>query len=266
MSLIRYFALFLLFAVAILLTSALSSQPSDSSQAVSSPATCAAAVQALDEAIAQLDPVRVAWIESTLWQRASLEHLTYEAKGRYLAAPDHRFRLELMTQQGEGTTSYLAIGDGKATWEGTRNGAGPWHPVTRDEIRQPFAGVLPLLRSLRTGLTWTNREMVRRQGHVFVKLTGSVPDASDDAVSSVDALGYRGMLRESRIYLDGQSLWPHRVEWWGRPTSRGSNALLVQMEFREPNFNQSLSDEQCALEFSFPNRAPEFLAQPKSTR
>jgi hypothetical protein len=38
------------------------------------------------------------------------------------------------------------------------------------------------------------------------------------------------------------------------------------MEFREPRINQPLSHEQCALEFGFPNRMPEFLAQQKSSR
>jgi hypothetical protein len=266
MSFLRYFALFLLLALAVLLTGALGSRPSDSSQAAPLPETCAAAVHALDEAIARLDPVRVTWMESTLWQRATLGHVTYKAAGRYLTAPNHRFRLELTTRQGEGTTTYLAIGDGKANWEGIHTGKGPWQPVARDDVRQSFAGVLSFLQSLRACMTWTNREMVRRQGRVFLKLTGSMSDSPADVLFPADQSWSRGPLRESRLYLDAQTLWPHRVEWWGRPTARDSKALLVEMEFRDPRFNQPLSDERCAMEFGFPNRAREFLAQQDSAR
>jgi hypothetical protein len=251
----RYFALFLLLAVAILLTGALSSQPADTARAALSPEVCTAAVNALDEAITRLDLGHVAWLETTVWQKACFDQFTYQAEGRYLAGPDNRFRLELTTRQGNGTAIYLVVGDGKSTWEGTRFGDGSWRRVTRRSEQQGFRGVLPLLHALRSCMTWTRRETVRRQGRIFIKLTGPLLDSTADPLARPDQPLLHCPARESRLYLDAETLWPHRVEWWGRSSSQSGDALLMQMEFRDPHFNSPLSAERCAAEFSIPHAA-----------
>jgi hypothetical protein len=223
-------------------------------------------VHALDEAITRLDPARVSWLETTVWQKAGFGDFTYEADGRYLTAPKGRFRLELTTRHGSSATTYLVIGDGKAIWEGTRFDGGSWQPLTRADLQPTFGGVLPMLHALRACMTWTSRETVRRQGRIFTKLAGALSDLTAGALASSDRPWPKGLPHKARVYLDSETLWPHRVEWWGRRSLRSADALLVQMEFRDPRFNQPLSAERCTTEFSFPNSAQPFLAQQKPAR
>jgi hypothetical protein len=42
-----------------------------------------------------------------------------------------------------------------------------------------------------------------------------------------------GMPRKCVVYLDAQTTWPLRVEWWG-PSTQTGDQLLMQMEFRDP--------------------------------
>jgi hypothetical protein len=51
--------------------------------------------------------------------------------------------------------------------------------------------------------------------------------------------------------LRGAELWPARIEWYGAPDSRGKMPLLVEMEYRNPVFNESLSEEQAQGLFRF---------------
>jgi outer membrane lipoprotein-sorting protein len=253
MSLLRYSALFLLLGTAILLTGALSSQPVDPSPASLPPELCAAAVNTLDQAISRLDPGRVAWLQTTVWQKACFEQFSYETEGRYLTAPDNRFRLELTTRQGNGIAQYLVVSDGKEIWEGTRFSDGAWLPGPRDAMQQVFGGVVPLLHTLRSTVTWVKRETVRRQGRIFIKLTGTVAEPNPDLIKSLDPRQNHHRPSQARVYLDEQTLWPHRIEWWARSSSGSSNILLVQMELRDPHFNQRLTVEQYDAEFRIPS-------------
>src|SRR3954451_1594745 len=53
------------------------------------------AVAALDEALAFLGPGQTAWLEMTLWQQVQAQGLAFQAQGRYLSGPGHRFRVEM---------------------------------------------------------------------------------------------------------------------------------------------------------------------------
>jgi hypothetical protein len=277
MSFLRYFPLFLLLIVAVLLTAALSSQPANSSRIPPHSEPSTVALTALDHAIAHLDPKHVAWLETTLWQKACVAQFTYEAQGHFLAAPNNRFHLELTTRQGRGAATYLVVSDGQALWEGTRFEDGAWHNLVRVDLQQilqgglregpaeslqtewmpqaMFGGVRPVLHALRACMTWTNRESVRRQGRVFIKLTGSLSEATAKTLALPGQSWPNGVPHACRLYLDSESLWPFRLEWWGRQTPRSSETLLVQMEFRDPIFNQPISPERCAKEFTFPSAA-----------
>ncbi len=52
------------------------------------------------------------------------------------------------------------------------------------------------------------------------------------------------------LYLDAQTLWPSRVEWWAG--DRHSNPrLLLEIEFRDPQLNRPLSLAECIHAFSY---------------
>jgi hypothetical protein len=283
MSFLRYLSLPLLVCAVLLLTGALGSQSaSPSRSAATTPTadhTAANADRILDQALEMLDPSRLAWLETTLWQKGNVQGFTYMAEGRYLTAPNHRFRLEFTTRHGDASVAHHAVSDGITLWQGTRVGDGKWTEATRIDIKkvlsslgvqqsaarlrdeflgeQSFRGVVPLLSGLRQRVAWLRAETVRRNGRPFFKLNGKWRDDVVASLAPPDKPWPDGLPRHCRLYLDVRSLWPQRVEWWGQDPLRAGEVLLVQMEFRDAMFNRPLSPERCALEFSLPQARQE---------
>jgi hypothetical protein len=280
----RFAALFFLLSAAVLLTGALTSQPvsSDSPSSASSPS----AVQVLDQALARLDPKRIAWLHFNIWQKAQIARLAYESEGRYLAGPNKLFRLELTTRHGIAAVTSLSVSDGVTLWQGIQTGDGGWGDVASEKVGQvrhtfPVAGVLaplrenhlhtqslggvvPLLESLKTSILLTRKETVRRRDHIFVKLTGTFAQDDPNRPASSDQSGPDGLLRRCCLYFESETLWPHRLEWWGVDPDRPGESLLVQLELRDPILNQGLSAEECAREFSIPAGADTAKSQSRS--
>lgn len=224
-----------------------------------------AALKALDRALAALDPARVQWLEVMVWQQLQLDGLTFQAEGRYLAGPEQRFRLDLHTQVGDTNGQMQVVSDGKQIQQATRIGEGAWNRLTPINLSSTNAtaqgqkevppldsflqgqltGGLPsLLRTLRTELVWVRKDKVRRQGRILTRLTARVP--GEKAQDSTPP----GMPRQARLYLDPQTHWPHRLEWWARSAQQPEDELVMQMELREPVLNRALSAEQCANVFA----------------
>ena len=265
----RYFAVALLIAAVVLLTGALNSHPTTPTPLSANPEVHAAAAKLLDDALGRLDPARVGWLETKVWQKGRLDRFTYESEGRYLVGPGRRARLELTTHHGRADATMLAVSNGELVWQGRRTSDGRWADVTRspvssispapattdapappgeESLRGPsLGGVLGLLRSMRSRIDWSRKETVRRDGRECTKLTGSCPADSSSNLPWPD-----GMPRQCRLYLDVQTLWPHRVEWWGPDSPRSGDVLLQQIEFRAPVLNRPLSAEQASREFAFP--------------
>jgi hypothetical protein len=268
MPLVRCAAFLLLIPAAMLLTGARNSQSPPKGSPPADSEAHAVAVKFLDDALARLDPGRVSWLEMQIRQKGRLGRYNIEAEGRYLAGPDNCFRLELTTRHGRASATMLAVSDGHSFQQGDRVGDGSWTNLIRldlkhvlqcprpaasthvpgDEPRSPsFYGVVPLLRTLRSGITWSRTENVRRGDRRFIKLVGTVQDES-----SRTKPWPAGTPRRCRLYLDPSDLWPHRLEWWGPDSSNGSDTLLMQTEFRDPILNEALSADRCAREFTFP--------------
>jgi hypothetical protein len=241
-----------------------------------------AAVAAVDRALSRLDPKRVQWLDVALWQRITEGGVTCEASGRYLAGPDGRFRLDLSTPSGSGAARLQAINDGTTLWHATQVGSGPWTacrryrvdevlrllngpdtpPAVRDDFlrKQNCAGVLQLLPTLRERMTWFRREAVRRDGRLLLKLSGTWKPEHAAALVRPGASWPDCLPRQCRLYLDPVTSWPHRFEWWGPDAPRPEDALLIQMEFRDPAVNQPLPPDRCAAEFR-PDADPSRFAE-----
>jgi hypothetical protein len=231
-----------------------------------------AATAAFDRALALLDPARLHWLEVRLWQRISEQGVVCEATGRYLTAPQGRFRLDLATEADGTTGTCQVINDGTTVWQALRIAPGPWtncqryrikdvlrqlnRPDTPDAVRDDFlrkqncAGMLVLLPALRERMTWFRREAVRRDGRLLLKLSGTwKPEYVAAALVRQGRPWPDALPRQCRLYLDPTTAWPHRFEWWGPDAPRPGDSLLIQMEFRDPVLNRPLSDERCAREF-----------------
>jgi hypothetical protein len=235
------------------------------------------AAAALDEAVAFLGPEKTAWLEMTLWQQVDAQGLSYQAQGRYVSGPDHRLRVELDTYVGATRGQLRIVSDGHVVCHVTRsaedaptcsqlrlpevlavlNVPGTPRRVSDDFYReQAFGGVVTLLPGLRQRLNWVRKETVRRGGRVFVKLTGTWTPAEAAALCPPGQPWPAGLPRQCKVYLDADTLWPHRVEWWGPDPPRPGEALLAQAEYRDPVLNQPLSPERAAREFT-PDVPPE---------
>jgi hypothetical protein len=225
----------------------------------------------LDRAVEFLGPDQVSWLSCTIQQQVDLPGVHYQSEGRYLLAPGHRSRLEIQTRgTGLGGT-LLWVSDGTTAWQAVRAGSGPWEKVTRLNLQDAFAviggtkapaclraeffngptfgGVGPLLYTLRTRLMWIHHE---RQGGDpgILALTGVWPAPTLRELAPADRPWPTGLPRYCRINLDGRSLWPYAIEWWG-PDTLGVEVLLARTKFHDPQFNRPFAPDLLEHSFNF---------------
>ena len=280
-------SLTLLAGGAVVFVNALGQQLPKSAPAAKGPATAAtapkpeappkadpAATQAFDAALQHLEKNPLNWFETTLWQQMTIQGLVLQSEGVYLSGPDHRLRLDLIVHCGETKGRMEVICDGTTFWESIQLGDKEPKQVQRVDwakvkatLKQPdvalyarddflqnmsFAGLLPLLQSLKQRLTFTNKEQVKWQGHDTVKLTGVW---NPDSVKQIVPPGQPGwpplMPRRCCVYFDPKTNWAYRIEWWGPSPPQATDALLLQMEFRNPKLNVPMSPERIARVFHY---------------
>jgi hypothetical protein len=245
--------LLLLSSLALLLTSASAQPPGKPAEPPPKLKSDPAAVDALKKALEQLDMKRHGAVKTDLWQAVDVQGLSFQAKGSYLAAPGQRVRLELTILRIAGTKADTkVICDGNVLWEISEIGSqgasvarvnlkrvleemdDPKKLQTRESFlqSQSFAGLTPLLENLKTHITFTAAEMTTWQGHKVKRLTGTWAEVPVESKEWGEF-----MPRQCILYLDAETYWPYRLEWWG-PTVRGEprskDALLMQLEFRNP--------------------------------
>jgi hypothetical protein len=232
----------------------------------------AAATEVMTQAVRRLQPSSLGWLQAGVWLRARLPGVRYEGEGRYVLAPGQRFRLELQMRRTGGkrrTTTVLSVSDGRDLWLARDAGDGTWTdvqrlqvgailtgadspvrlPALRDQFLQGQAlrGLVPLMRSLQTDLRW-----LRREGGAGEEVLTGTWDPGLAAVLAPPGQPWpEGLPRVCRLVLRGPELWPARIEWYGSPDAAGQMPLLVEMEFRDPLFNQRLPEDQAAGLFAF---------------
>jgi hypothetical protein len=214
-----------------------------------------AAVQALVGALERLSPEHVRWLQVRLWQKVDALPLAFQAEGLYQAGPDHRLRLDLRLHSAAPTIRLIMVSDGQTLWQ-AHDMPGSAATVTRLELRkvleaierpdaaatradfyenQFFAGPVPLLRSIQELVTFTRLDRTRWRDHEVLLLTGARTWAPDGSCPM-------HLARQCRLFLDAQSLWPYRIEWWGPTPKQTGDVLLSQIEFRDPVLNRPASD------------------------
>src|SRR5262249_49488634 len=118
---LRFLFLPSLTASALLLTGALGQQAPPSAHPSSPAAPTAkadpAAQRLLNQALEELDPKKLGWLETRLRQQGYAQGLSFEADGRYLAGPDHRLRLELTVHVGSTDAVLQIVSDGSTVWD-----------------------------------------------------------------------------------------------------------------------------------------------------
>lgn len=241
------------------------------------PKADAAATKLLTTAAAALDPEKLAWVETTLWQQANLQGLTFRAEGLYLAAPGNRLRLDLQVHLGDTQGKLLVVSDGVTWWERLQVGNGGQADIKKMDLktilatlnspnmppavkteffqRFSFTGLAPLLNRILAQMTVTGAERLTWKGREVNRLTAVW---SEEAVKNLVGPNTRWpefLPRRCCLFLDVDvdkvHAWPHRIEWWGPASSGLGEVLLLQMEFRNPKLGKVLSDEEYARQFRF---------------
>jgi hypothetical protein len=263
--LLKFLLLPSLTATALLLTGALGQQvpPAAQSPAPAAPAPKAdpAAERVIREAIDELDPNKLGWLETKLQQQVYAAGFSFKADGRYLSGPDHRLRLDLTVHVG-GTDGVLhIISDGSTVWEEVYVGKGEhfissWdlkkvqeklhNPATLPQIAEQFyrsrsfAGVLPLLQNIRDQMTFIKQEEAEWQKHKVVKLTAVWSADVRKKWTPQDGSWPPLLPRSCRLYLGKTAPhWPYRLEWFGPNAPQGEDSLLMEMEFLNPQITSA---------------------------
>jgi hypothetical protein len=228
------------------------------------------ALEILDQAIAALAPERLPWTEANVWQQIRYEGISFQACGRMFTAPGDRTRFDLNVKVGKSLGELRVVSDGKTLCQWLRIGGDKpvvrcWElPVQSGAITtsteaaeartrllqdQGFAGLAFMLRNVRRRVQGARYQQQRWNGKDVYVIGGVWPE--ENTAIAAEFMTPHFQLRQCCLYLDAQTLWPHRVEWWGAESPQQTNILLVQTEYRNPVLNQPLSPERCAREFSF---------------
>jgi hypothetical protein len=235
------------------------------------PHTDPRALAVLDKAIDTFSPERVRWLEATVWQQVHCDDFTFQACGRVLTAPGDRSRFDLNVKVGKTQGEMRMVCDGQKLWQSIRVGGEPpvinaWDlPAAREGRKPPpdlaetrsrflleqgFAGMAPFLRSLRLCLQNAQCQEQSWKGREVLVISGAWQDESAKLGALPDTFRPRFQTRQCCVYLDAQTSWPHRLEWWGSEKPNQPNTLLMQTEFRNPLINCPLTAERCAEEFT----------------
>jgi hypothetical protein len=216
----------------------------------------------LKQALEQLDAGKVGWMQVTVWQQFDSPGLSLKVDGSYLSGPRQQLRLEVRLHTGAIEGESKTVSDGTTVWNETRAGSKTdevmkWDlrkvqdalnsPGTPPQLReefyrsQAFTGLSPLLMNLRKQMTFTKQESARWNGQEVLKLTAEwSPEVSRSLVGS-SGQWPPYIPRSCRLYLgkvEGNVLWPYRLEWWGPTAPKGEDRQLVQMEFRDPHLTK----------------------------
>jgi len=237
----------------------------------------AAAIQLLDDALACLTPDKVQWLQMTVWQRVHCDDFGFQAEGRFLAAPGRRRRLRLDVRVGRTRANVQVISDGQRLCHRTQvcqETPAVTHldlPAEPDGAaegllqRHGVGGVTALLQALRDHLQQPRREAALWGGSKVIRLTGAWPVSAARLASLPEDQPASSVPRSCRVFLDPQTLWLRRAEWWGMGPG-GTGALLSQVEFRDPVINHPLTMRQAAAEFSLEPPGPSALPGQRSAR
>jgi hypothetical protein len=220
--------------------------------------------QLLARAAALLDPAQVPWLHVKTWQKQQTDEMTFEAEGRLLRGPNHCVRLEMTVHPGAESGNVVVVSDGVGLAHACRLPGQPAAVVSQEFLTpekktmsaqqidvvlnaKGCGGPHSLLKDLVCVLEDLKMEVGTWKDNKVIRLAGVVKKAFRD--SSVAWVVVPP--RHCYVYLDAQTLWPHRIEWWASQNPEDPALLFLQLEFRAPEINHPLSREECVREFTY---------------
>lgn len=211
----------------------------------------------LDRAVSALAPDRVTWLKTSLWQKMNTPELRMEAEGFLVRGPNHCVRLEMTVRAGGQPAKMLVVSDGvvlakvhhtpeqaaRSLCSAMPAGEGEHAAKEAVLLEAGCAGPRALLEDVKNKLKDLQVEAGQCQGQSVLRVSGVLPSANENALSFKPSVCH--------VFLDAKTLWPVRVEWWGKKRERDPLSLMLQMEFRDPEVNRPLSHDDCARLFSY---------------
>lgn len=214
--------------------------------------------QLLQSAIAKLEPSRTNWLKTKIRQTMNDGISAFVAEGYLQRGPNHCARLEMtITTDGRDAT-LIVVSDGELLAEIRRL------PEVEPKIdvhelpdeaqgskREAFlndkscAGPVALLRQLQTHLRNGRLQTGLLEKTPVIRVKGDLdPDAKTGLSSTVMPAC------QAVAYLDAKTLWPRRLEWWGRDMAN-ARRMISCIEFTDAEVNRPLSTEACMRAFSY---------------
>jgi hypothetical protein len=224
----------------------------------------ASADRLFDLAIERLSPEQVAWLHVIVWQRMVAAEVPFESSGILQTGPGDCVRLDLTIRAGVLAGRCMVVSDGHSLAHLTQLGKA--EPTVTSRLLAPAGaagdapspkfppkelcdlgcgGPHPLLKDLRGKLKELAMQTGTLQGRPQVRIQGrfaSVQAAAEPSAAVAADFCY--------LYLDAQTLWPGRLEWWAASSERRQRPLL-EIEFRDPQLNRPLSLPECIRAFSY---------------
>ena len=207
----------------------------------------------LEQAHAAVD--KVEWMAVDVRQKKRQGETPWSSEGTLQRGPNGCCRLERAMRTGTANPNRMTVvSDGKimarvASSAGAKPKIESWplpdDPAAKNAIlaNHGCGGPATVFAQMRaSGTDWAAQPAALgdRPG---VALTGMLPAQSADLQTGPDP-------KSARLFLDAETLWLTRAEWWSEHPDRGG-AILYEIEFLRPRVNQPLSLDECGRVFSY---------------
>jgi hypothetical protein len=215
------------------------------------------AQQLLGKALEAVSTARASWLKTNVRQTVSGFRSDFIATGHLQRGPNNCARLEMSIVTSGEPSRLCIVSDGEVVAEARQLGSRqPAVAVTRLSADEPGArsavlagmgcgGPGALLAQLQKQLQSAKLQTGLLDDKPVIRIQGNVEQGQGIAN------GTAFPARLCRVYLDVNSLWPHRLEWHGESKNSRTSALL-RIEFSEPDLGRELSGEECMRVFSYP--------------
>ena len=212
--------------------------------------------QLLEKAIEKLAPAQAGWLKTKIRQTMSDTGSNFVAEGFLQRGPNHCARLEMNIDTLGKRGRLLFVSDGEVVAQ-VREMPGsapvvaveemPADSVSRAEFleRNGVGGPVMLLQEFRQHLQNARLQTGIMQGRGLIQIKGEL-EPTAMSVCARTAIP----VCVAYVYLDAQTLWPTRMEWWGVDESNNLR-LVLRIEFLDAELNRELSDAECMRLFSY---------------
>jgi hypothetical protein len=220
--------------------------------------------QLLQKALEKLAGQDAAWMKTKIRQTMADADSNFVAEGFLQRGPNHCAHLEMDVVRAGKRGRLLVVSDGEIVARVRKMpDALPVVVVERlpalaedsqekdagvkEEFlaRQCCGGPAPLLAPIHKHLRNARLRTGLLQDTPVIQIQGELsPD------SAPVCIGAKNLPSRAHVYLDAQTLWPIRLEWWGVDRTN-SPQVVLRVEFLEPSINRELSVAECMRMFSY---------------